>query len=412
MSRELALARPSRDLALARPSRATRFAARDPGTAARLSGFIAHLRDNGFKLGVAEAETALTALTHLSDLSPDIVQMALKSVCAGTAEEAKRFGELFDAFWLNAGRVRPSVTTSPRNTQHSRRAMVDDSAQHSAGTGAIDQPDDGKGEGESHADGTGRLIATEVANMMRKDLRTLVSAQDIRHAEAIAARLGKAIRDRRSRRRRAARRGQAIDLRRTIRASLATGGEPLRLARRKRPDRPVRIVTLCDVSGSMMGYARPYLAFVAGLMRADPDTDAWLFHTRLVHISDALRDEDPLRMLNRLTLLAEGFGGGSRIGANLEQFARGPARRQVNGRTVVMILSDGYDTGAPEALHSALARLRRRGCRIIWLNPLKGWQGYAPVAKGMQAALPHLDLFAPAATLADFVALEPELARL
>ena len=406
----------SRDPHLARPSRATRFAARDSGTAARVAGFVAHLRDNGFRLGVAEAETALAALALLDDLSPDSVRPALKTVCAGSQDEAKRFGDLFDAFWLNAGRVRPRVATSARDTRHSRRAMVDDSAQHSAGPGAIDQPDEGKAggkdEGESHADGTGRLVATEVANLMRKDLRTLVSAQDIRHAEAIAARLGRAIRDRRSRRRRAARKGRAIDLRRTIRASLATGGEPLRLARRARPDRPVRIVTLCDVSGSMMGYARPYLAFVAGLMRADPDTDAWLFHTRLVHISDALRDDDPLRMLNRLTLLAERFGGGSKICANLEHFARGPARRPVNGRTVVLILSDGYDTDAPARLAGALARLRKRGCRIVWLNPLKGWRGYAPVAQGMAAALPHLDLFAPAATLADFAAIEPELARL
>lgn len=402
----------TRDLTLARPSRATRFAARDPGPAARLSGFMAHLRDNGFRLGVAETERAMSGLRHLDDLSPDTVRLALKSLCAGSADEAQRFGDLFDAFWLNAGRVRPGVTTDPRNTLHSRRSLVDEHAQKSAGTGAVDQPDDTGNEGESHADGTGRLIATEVTNLMRKDLRKLVSAQDIRAAEVIAARLGKVIRDRRSRRRRAARKGRALDLRRTIRASLATGGEPLKLARRTRPDRPVRIVTLCDVSGSMMGYARPYLAFVAGLMRADPDTDAYLFHTRLVRISDALRDDDPLRMLNRLTLLAEGFGGGSKIGAMLDQFARGPARRFVNGRTVVLILSDGYDTGAPEALQSALARLRKRGCRIVWLNPLKGWQGYAPVAQGMAAALPHLDLFAPAATLADFAALEPELARL
>ncbi|WP_333830179.1 vWA domain-containing protein [Pararhodobacter sp.] len=409
MSRDLVLARPSRDLSLARPSRATRFAARDPGPAARLSGFMAHLRDNGFRLGVAETETALSGLTHLDDLSPDTVRLALKSLCAGSADEAKRFGDLFDAFWLNAGQVRPMVTASPRSHGQNSRSARDG---ESAGTSTADQPDDGKGQGETHSEGTGKLIATEVANLMRQDLRKLVSPEDIRAAEVIAARLGRAIRDRRSRRRRAARKGRAIDLRRTIRASLATGGEPLKLARRQRPDRPVRIVTLCDVSGSMTGYARPYLAFVAGLMRADPDTDAYLFHTRLVRISDALRDDDPLRMLNRLTLLAEGFGGGSKIGATLDQFARTYARRFVNGRTVVMILSDGYDTGAPEVLQSAMARLRKRGCRIIWLNPLKGWQGYAPVAQGMAAALPHVDLFAPAATLADFAALEPELARL
>ena len=401
----------TRDLTLARPSRATRFAARDTGPAARVSGFIAHLRDNGFRLGVAEAETALAALARLDDLAPETVQLALKTVCASSAGEARRFADLFDAYWLNAGRVRTAIAPQARSPGHNTRASRTDQADQS-GSGEADQPDDGSGEGETMSDGTGRLVASRVGNLMHKDLRKLVTPEDIRNAEALAERLGKAIRDRRSRRRRAARKGQAIDLRRTLRASLATGGEPLRLARRARPDRPVRIVTLCDVSGSMMGYARPYLAFVAGLMRADPDTDAWLFHTRLVRISDALRDADALRMLNRLTLLAEGFGGGSKIGANLEHFARGPARRTVNGRTVVLILSDGYDTDAPARLADALARLRKRGCRIVWLNPLKGWRASAPVAQGMAAALPHLDLFAPAATLADFAAIEPELARL
>jgi uncharacterized protein with von Willebrand factor type A (vWA) domain len=131
-----------------------------------------------------------------------------------------------------------------------------------------------------------------------------------------------------------------------------------------------------------------------------------------VRITEALRDDDPLRALNRITLLADGFGGGSRIGGALDDFARGQARRFVNGRTVVMILSDGYDSAAPEVVGDALARLKKRGCRVIWLNPLKGWAGYAPVASAMAAALPHLDLFAAANTLADLAALDRELARI
>jgi uncharacterized protein with von Willebrand factor type A (vWA) domain len=129
-------------------------------------------------------------------------------------------------------------------------------------------------------------------------------------------------------------------------------------------------------------------------------------------VTEALREEDPLRMLNRITLLADGFGGGSRIGAALAQFAATYARRFVDGRTVVMILSDGYDSGSSDELAGAMARLARRGCRIVWLNPLKGWRDYAPVAAGMAAALPFLDLFAPAGTLEDLAALERELARL
>ena len=147
-------------------------------------------------------------------------------------------------------------------------------------------------------------------------------------------------------------------------------------------------------------------------MRADSATDAYLFHTRLVRITEALRERDALRALARLSLMADGFGGGSHIGASLDRFARSYARRFVDGRTVVLILSDGYDTAGSEEVGTALARLSKRGCKIVWLNPLKGWADYAPVAGAMAAAEPHLDLFCAANRLSDLAALEPELERL
>lgn len=392
-------------------TRVTRFAARDPGPAARLAGFMAHLRDHGFRLGVSETGTALAALTHVAP-DPAETRLALRAVCAGSAAEAQQFDALFDAFWLNEGRVRQRALAGGGSGGPDRaRGTLQDSAQTSGDAGRIHAPAEDK-DASVAAEGTGKLVASSLHNLMKKDLRELVSPEDIRAAEAVARRLGQAIQGRRSRRRRAARKGPQIDLRRTLRYSLQAGGEPLRLAYRTSPDRPVRIVALCDVSGSMMPYARPFLAFLCGLLRADPDSDAYLFHTRLVRIADALRDEDPLRALNRVTLLADGFGGGSKIGANIDAFARTYARRLVNGRTVVLILSDGYDSDRPDLLDAGLARLHRRGCRIVWVNPLKGWRGYEPVARGMAAALPHLDLFAAAATLADLAALEPELARI
>ena len=394
-------------------SRITRFAAADPGPGARVSGFIGHLREHGFRLGVAETQTALEALCLVNPTDPEQVRRALKAVCAGTPEDFARFDLLFDAFWRAEGRVRQKVMPTDSTTAfpNATNTRTDDSRK-SSGAGKIHAPDDSQEEGESAGDATGKLIASRTRNLMKKDLRELVSAEDIRAAEAVAIRLGKALRDRRSRRRRIARKGRMIDLRRTIRRSLATGGEPMHLATRTRPDRPVRIAALCDVSGSMMNYTRPFLAFLAGLMRADGSSDAYLFHTRLVRITDALRDEDPLRALNRITLLADGFGGGSKIGQTLQSFASGYAKRFVDGRSVVLILSDGYDSDAPEALGAALARLKKRGCRIIWLNPLKGWKEYTPVAQGMAAALPHLDDFVSATTLADLADLEQRLGRL
>lgn len=234
-----------------------------------------------------------------------------------------------------------------------------------------------------------------------------MSAEDMARAEQVAERIARAIVDRRSRRRKAARRGAELDLRRILRRSISRGGEPIDLLRKTRPDRPVHLVALLDVSGSMTVYARVFLAFLKGLVAAEQTTDAYLFHTRLVRISDALRDSDSLRAVNRLSLMAEGFGGGTRIGASLHRFNQQYAARCVNARSVVVILSDGYDTDPPELIAQALARLKRRGARIVWLNPLKGWKGYEPVARGMAAALPHLDHFAAANTLADLAALEP-----
>jgi uncharacterized protein with von Willebrand factor type A (vWA) domain len=147
-------------------------------------------------------------------------------------------------------------------------------------------------------------------------------------------------------------------------------------------------------------------------MTADTTTDAYLFHTRLVRITDALRDPDGLRAVNRLSLLAQGFGGGTRIGGNLAAFNQTYGKRLVSGRSLVMILSDGFDTDPPAVIGQELARLKKRGCRIIWLNPMKGWRDYQPVAAGMAAALPHLDLFAAANTLQTLAALEPDLARI
>jgi uncharacterized protein with von Willebrand factor type A (vWA) domain len=392
----------------------TRFPQTASGVTERMTGFMAHLRANGLSLGVAETAGVLRSLQQIDVTDHHEVRLACKVACTSHSDDFDRFDELFNAYWFNRGREKSAIAEC--ETQRRQRAPSVfqpgvDSAQPGNTDGDAESPDDDTA-GEAQSSGDGRLIASMTSNREKVDFRELMTPESIREAEIMAARLASAMRDRRSRRKRAARRGSQLDMRRILRASLAHGGVPLRLYPRTRPDRPVKIVALLDVSGSMAVYARVFLAFLKGLISHDLQTDAYLFHTALVRISDVLRDHDTFRSINRLSLMAQGFGGGTRIGANLNLFNQQYAARTVGGRSVVIILSDGYDTDSPEHTAQALARLKKRGCRIVWLNPLKGWRDYAPVAGCMAAALPHIDHFAAANTLSSLAALESQFERL
>jgi uncharacterized protein with von Willebrand factor type A (vWA) domain len=206
-----------------------------------------------------------------------------------------------------------------------------------------------------------------------------------------------------------ARHGRRLDLPATIRRSVASGGTPFDLAWKNRRRVRPRLVLLIDVSRSMAPYSFFYLRLARALGAELTDIHSFIFHTRLTAVSEALHDPDLWRAQERLHLIAQGWAGGTRIGESLVQFNREHARRLVHSRTAIVILSDGYDTGEPAQLSDALAQLRRRARRVVWLNPLASRPGYAPICQGMKAALPHLDLLAPAADLASIKAVLPEL---
>ncbi len=396
--------------------KATRFVHSADGVSVRMQGFMAHLRDNGLVVGTEEFRECLKAMEAVNCLSSSEVRLACKAVCTNKADAYNQFDDLFEAYWLNGGREKFKVrkhTEAACSTPGNSFSRALEESQGSADAGDLDEVDnDEQDEGELAHNGEGKLTGSRLRNIEKTDLRDMMTPEALAHAERVAQSLANAMRDRRSRRRRAAARGSALNMRRVLRYCIATGGDPVKLFGQRRPDRPVNVVALLDVSGSMIVYSRVFLAFLKGLVSRDQRTDAYLFHTSLVRVSDVMRDSDTLRSINRLSLLAQGFGGGTRIGANLQTFNQQYAAQTVNGRSVVIVFSDGYDTDPPDDIAKALARLKKRGCRIIWLNPLKGWKDYEPVALGMAAALPYLDLFAAANTLESLVALEPHLARL
>lgn len=377
----------------------------------RLLGFLSNLRDNGYPVGLDEAGDALHMAVTLDLSKPNELRRGLRCLLCSSQTDWRRFDEIFDAYWHRRG-VKQVVRTSANPGAAAPRPLPGTAAQ-SGRTTPPDRLERAHGTDEAAAGASGRRGGASTAeNLAQVDLRHLTQGEELARAHDMAERLAARMRYRLSRRQRIRRRGRRLDLRGTIHASIATGGTPVNLRYRRRHQKPLRLVIILDASGSMSQYSTFFLRFLHGVLDHFRQAEAFLFHTRLVHISKALRERDPKRAVERMAVIAQGLGGGTRIGDSLETFNRFHAKGVLNGRSVVMILSDGYDTGVPDRLAGQMAQLKRRARRIIWLNPMMGWRDYAPEAGGMRAALPHVDLFAPAHNLASLAALEPYLARL
>ena len=197
-----------------------------------------------------------------------------------------------------------------------------------------------------------------------------------------------------SRRRRPSRRSDGIlDLRRTIRESLRTGGEPLRLRTLQRTRVPRRVVIIADISGSMASYSRSLIRYAHAAVSVGTKVEAFALGTRLTRLTRELSTRDPDKAMQQAAGSVEDWSGGTRLGEGIGRFNDEWGTKGMARGAIVVILSDGWDRGDPELLASEMARLSRVAHKIVWVNPLKATDGYAPLARGMAAALPFVDEF-------------------
>jgi len=367
----------------------------DAQAAARLTGFPGFLRANGFAVGGGDAVQVLRTAQRVGVLDSHILRWSLQALLCGRCDEWQRFDELFDAWFLPANRwQRPE-----------RR-----DAGEGASSGQRPQGLDGEDEATDDSEQPRRRDAASRQEVLTSaDFRALTEREHALDIEALMRRFARRLKRIRLRREARARHGRRLDLPATIRRSVSSGGTPFHLAWKDRRRVRPRLVLLIDVSRSMALYSFFYLRLARALGAELADVHSFIFHTRVTAVSQALHDPDPWRAQERLHLIAQGWAGGTRIGDSLAQFNREHAARIVHSRTAILIMSDGYDTGEPQRLSDALAQLRRRARRVVWLNPLSNRPGYAPICQGMQAAMPHLDLLAPGADLASIQAVVPNL---
>jgi uncharacterized protein len=379
---------------------------------AKLAAFLKTLRDNAFAVGLQEGQDAAALMAAGYAEKPGLLRSAFKHLFSARKSDWDRFDGLFDAFWLGRRVKSRSITTgSAKPASNPSLKSLRDSQSDRAGAAtdqvpsAEDAPEERCGEGRMEG-------ASRADNLAEIDFRKLADPDQIEQAHAAAARLAKIMRTRLTRRDLARRRGYRLDLRRTIHGNISHGGVPISLVKRRRKAKPLRLIMLLDASGSMSMYTGVFLRFIHGVLDEFRQAEAFLFHTRLAYVSDAMKEKDAGRALDRLSIMAQGAGGGTRIGESLQTFNRWHAARVIHSRSCVMIVSDGYETGDAALLGREMAALAKRCRRIVWLNPMMAWQGYAPEAAGIKAALPHIDLYAPANTLKSLTELEPYLAKL
>ena len=382
--------------------------------AAKLAAFLKTLRASGFAIGLHEGRDAAALMTAGYVQKPGLLRSAFKHLFSARKSDWEKFDGIFDAFWLGKRARSRSLTRGSAKAANSPslKSLQDSQSDRAGGESATDQIPS-EDDAPQHRAGEGRMEgASRADNLAEIDFRKMADPGQIEEAHAVAARLARTMRTRLTRRDLARRRGYRLDLRRTIHGNISHGGVPIRLVKRQRKEKPLRLVMLLDASGSMSMYTGVFLRFIHGVLDEFREAEAFLFHTRLAYVSDAMKEKDAGRALDRLSIMAQGAGGGTRIGESLQTFNRWHAARVIHSRTVVMIVSDGYETGDAALLGREMAALAKRCRRIVWLNPMMAWEGYAPEAAGIKAALPHVDLYAPANTLNSLTALEPYLAEL
>lgn len=377
----MSTAAPERAGSTAAPDRAGSTAAPERAVVA----FTRLLRRSGLAVPGDAAVRYGEALAAVGLAHPRPVYWAGRATLVRRPEDVAVYDDAFDAFWRSRLGALPVVAVS--------RTL----------TVATDDPDDepateGEAPGEPAPVLRLRYSPTEV--LRHKDFAECTPAELAEAQRLMAtARWGGARRPTR-RRRPVRRRGDWPDLRRTVRQALRTGGEPVRRQWQATTDRPRRVVFLCDVSGSMAPYARALLRFLHVAVVGRGRVEAFTVGTRLTRVTRTLARHDPDAALAGAADAVPDWSGGTRLGAALAEFNDRWGVRGMARGVVVVVLSDGWDRGDPALLGTEMARLARVAHRVVWVNPLKGTPGYAPLVRGMAAALPYVDVFLEGHSLA------------
>ncbi len=365
---------------------------RGHGTLPNMMAFARALKQLGVKVSLSQVIDAGRSTELVEIAAKEDFRALLRSNLISQKEDFPVFDMVFDSFWREQ-----SYERVPMDTLDIEGTPTESKAEQQGG--------DEEGFEEAIAETTAQenvpLDELEELSIPTYSPQELLNRKDfsemgVEESRAIARAIlliATKIATQISRRKKRARKGTTIDPRWTMRRSMKYGGELIELVTRKRRIKKTKVVLLCDVSGSMDCYSRFLIQFMYGLQNELWGVETFVFSTSLSRITHLIRTKDIANALEKISGSILGWSGGTNIGRSLHTFNRDFAPSMVTHRTVAVIISDGWDRGDVSLLEREMQDLKRRCKKIIWLNPLLASDNYEPLCKGMQAALPYLDLF-------------------
>ena len=391
----------------------------DPKLAQNITHFARALRKAGLPIGPGRVVDAIRAVQAAGFTRKQDFYWTLHACFVNRPEHRTVFAQIFRLYWRDPRYLEHMMSMmlpAIRGVQEERMAEAGEKRAAEALLDGVerDEPKGVEQEGESEIETDATQTATSEERLRSLDFEQMSTAETAQ-AKRILARLKLPVDPIASRRGQASHLGQRIDRARTLRAAMRQGGEMHQIALVKPKPRWPNLITLCDISGSMSKYSRIILHFLHTVSNAKgagwAKVHAFTFGTRLTNITRHLHQRDVDAALAAAGAEAQDWEGGTRIGECLHQFNRDWSRRVMGQGAVVLLITDGLERGDPDLLEKEIERLHLSARRLIWLNPLLRWDGFAPKAQGVATMLPHVDSFRAGHSIASLEDLAAVISR-
>ena len=386
--------------------------------AANITHFARALRKAGLPVGPGRVIDAIRAVEAAGFTKQDDFYWTLHACFVSKPEHRTVFRQTFRLFWRDPQFLEQMMSMMLPMVRGVAEEHKPEDGEKRAAEGMLDgieqpQPEE-PSEGDRKVEIDASLTFSADEKLKKQDFEQMTAAEQAAAIRAIA-RLDLPVKPLASRRTRASLRGRQPDWRGTMRGAMRHGGDIRALATKERRIRWPNLVALCDISGSMSGYSRMLMHFLHAASNAKgagwAAVHCFTFGTRLTNITRHLRVRDVDTALRRAGEEADDWEGGTRIGACLHEFNRDWSRRVLGQGAVVLLITDGLDRDEPERLEAAMERLQLSTRKLIWLNPLLRWDGFAPKARGVKAMLPYVDSFRASHNIASLEELAKMLSK-